>query len=319
MKTKFFIYSALLLSMSSVAQPVLKDAAGKSYFNYTVTAGQSLFAIAKANKVTVKELTDYNKLGANAGIKVGQVLRIPTTKPASAAAPAPKPTPLVTKPKPAEIVTPNNTNSSATGTPIYYTVPPKEWLYGIAKKHNTTVANIKKWNNLPSDNIEAGQKIIVGYANGAEPTNPPAAQVPEEMENVVVEPPTPAPTKQPAAPTPAVNEVKPIANVTEEGYFKTEFGRKESMGNVKNSKNGKAAFFTINNGLQRKYYALVDGANLGDVLKVTNKANGKIVYVKVLGDLQELKQNQGLTVRLSETTAAALGVTGESFDVTVSY
>jgi LysM repeat protein len=43
-----------------------------------------------------------------------------------------------------------------------HVVKPGETLYRISRKYGITVDNIKKWNRLPDDIIEVGQKLIVG-------------------------------------------------------------------------------------------------------------------------------------------------------------
>ncbi len=45
--------------------------------------------------------------------------------------------------------------------PVYYTVKSGDVLGKIAQKNNTTVAQLKKWNNLKNDNINIGQRLIV--------------------------------------------------------------------------------------------------------------------------------------------------------------
>jgi len=40
-------------------------------------------------------------------------------------------------------------------------VKPKEGLYGIAKKYNVSVSDIKKWNHLQSDDLKVGQQLII--------------------------------------------------------------------------------------------------------------------------------------------------------------
>jgi LysM domain-containing protein len=41
-------------------------------------------------------------------------------------------------------------------------VKPGETLYRISRQHGVSVDKIRKWNNLPDDIIEVGQKLIVG-------------------------------------------------------------------------------------------------------------------------------------------------------------
>ncbi|MCS6820067.1 MAG: LysM peptidoglycan-binding domain-containing protein [Chitinophagales bacterium] len=44
---------------------------------------------------------------------------------------------------------------------MYYTVQPKETLYGISRKFNTTVEKIKEWNGLSDNNIKVGQQLLI--------------------------------------------------------------------------------------------------------------------------------------------------------------
>lgn len=44
---------------------------------------------------------------------------------------------------------------------ITYTVQSSESLYGISKKYGVTVDDIKKWNNLTSNNLQIGQQLII--------------------------------------------------------------------------------------------------------------------------------------------------------------
>ena len=65
----------------------------------------------------------------------------------------------------------NNNNNTGGGTPtsdVYHTVQAGDSLWALASKYNTTIANIKSWNNLSGDTIYVGQKLIVkkGSAGG---------------------------------------------------------------------------------------------------------------------------------------------------------
>ena len=60
------------------------------------------------------------------------------------------------------VQTSSSRSSSGSGQWTYYKVRRGDNLGKIAKKHRTTVANLKKWNNLRSDKIREGQRLKVG-------------------------------------------------------------------------------------------------------------------------------------------------------------
>ena len=55
------------------------------------------------------------------------------------------------------------------GVRIIHKVKNGEYLGRIASKYNVSVAKIKKWNNLKSDNIRVGQKLVI-YRGGSGPS-----------------------------------------------------------------------------------------------------------------------------------------------------
>jgi LysM repeat protein len=50
----------------------------------------------------------------------------------------------------------------STRSPTVHVVKPGETLYRISRKYGVTVEKVRKWNKLPDDIIEVGQKLIVG-------------------------------------------------------------------------------------------------------------------------------------------------------------
>lgn len=56
------------------------------------------------------------------------------------------------------------------GERIVYRVKSGDYLGRIASRHGTTVAKIKKWNNLKSNNIRVGQRLII-YRGGNAPAS----------------------------------------------------------------------------------------------------------------------------------------------------
>ena len=61
----------------------------------------------------------------------------------------------------AELASADTTPEMKTGS-IIHVVKPGETLYRISRRYGVSVDKIKKWNKLPDEIIEVGQKLIVG-------------------------------------------------------------------------------------------------------------------------------------------------------------
>ena len=94
---------------------------------YTVKLGDTLYGVARTYGVTVDELKRANNL-TNDILTVGQVLNIP-----------------------------NQTGTTGNS----YTVQSGDSLYSIARRFNTTVDELKTINNLTSDILSIGQKLLI--------------------------------------------------------------------------------------------------------------------------------------------------------------
>lgn len=116
---------------------------------YTVQRGDSLWAIAQRHNVSLNALLSINGLSQNAVIRPGQELLIPaggSSRAGSASSSAP----------------------SAPAGGSTYTVQRGDSLSVIAQRHGTTVADLKAMNNLSSDVIRVGQKLVVPEGSGGD-------------------------------------------------------------------------------------------------------------------------------------------------------
>ncbi len=134
----------------SLAEAVVKAIltyAGVSYYPnnldgyYIVKKNDSLWSIASKNNTTVDNIKKLNNLSSN-NLKIGQILKI----------------------RP-------NSEEDAVDNKTTYIVKKGDSLWSIANKNNTTVDNIKKLNNLSSNNLSIGQKLIISDANDNLPSN----------------------------------------------------------------------------------------------------------------------------------------------------
>ena len=105
--------------------------------SYIVKKGDTLYNIAKVNNISVSDLKEYNNL-SNDDLFIGQVLKIPEST---------------------SIITPNE--DLIINEDNMYVVDKGDTLYSISKKFNTTVNDIKTANNLVSDILSIGTKLLI--------------------------------------------------------------------------------------------------------------------------------------------------------------
>ncbi|HMH24923.1 MAG TPA: LysM peptidoglycan-binding domain-containing protein [Puia sp.] len=98
------------------------------------------------------------------------------------------------------------------------------------------------------------------------------------------------------------------------GFFSGDFAE------TGKSLNGPASTFKSTSGWQDgKYYALMNNVPVGTIVKITVSSTNKTVYAKILGQLPDMKESAGLTVRMSNAAAGELGEGESRFNVEVKY
>ncbi len=156
-------------------------------YYYTVVPKDGLYGIARRHGITLNELLLYNKFESSSHpIRPGDKIII--KNPGISVAPA-SGTETPEKPESADTPRIENqpaTNAAASDTVIVekvYIVQPKDTLYRIATNYGITVDELKRRNNLESNDISVGQRLyIVGNAKPGEYTKttsaPPVSTVP---------------------------------------------------------------------------------------------------------------------------------------------
>jgi hypothetical protein len=106
-----------------------------------------------------------------------------------------------------------------------------------------------------------------------------------------------------------------------QGYFKTSFDQQIKQRPLSKEQTFTSGIFKTASGFSdAKYYLLMDGLEPGTIVKITNPANSKMIYAKLLGEMSGLKQNQGVNIRISDAAASALDIAEtEKFVVKLSY
>lgn len=113
-----------------------------NFVMYTVKAGDSLYSIAQQYNTTVDKIKSDNKLTSNT-LSIGQVLML--------------------EDKMADTVVEEcfGEDESLEEDYVIYVVKPGDNLYSIARKYNTTVSELKRLNNLTSNNLSVGQELKI--------------------------------------------------------------------------------------------------------------------------------------------------------------
>ena len=118
---------------------------------HTVVRGDSLWTVAKRYNLTVAEVAAVNQLSQTASLKIGQKLIISAAKPVAAAAGG----------APAA--------AAASDDATVHVVKGGDTLGTIARQHGTTIATLKRLNNLKSDIVRVGQRLVVPEPGAALP------------------------------------------------------------------------------------------------------------------------------------------------------
>ena len=113
-----------------------------NFVMYTVKAGDSLYSIAQQYNTTVDKIKSDNKLTSNT-LSIGQVLMI------------------ADKTTDATVEECFGEDEVLEEDYVIYVVKPGDNLYSIARKYDTTVSELKRLNNLTSNNLSVGQELKI--------------------------------------------------------------------------------------------------------------------------------------------------------------
>ena len=334
MKRVLFVLIAVIsLQVTAWAQQpelLIRSAENGFYLDHKVAAKESFYAIGRKYNVNPKTLASFNKLDINKGLQIGQQLRIP-------------------------LGSDNFSQEGNSGTPVYYKVGDKEGLMKVSSaNHNVSLAKLRQWNKLQNDVVKPGQKVVVGFLHSTEmpsvtlnykSTAPAQADaevakeepktvvekaVPETVAQVPVQTEQPKPEKRDEAPVtntpsePVVtqgNTQNAVSGAEGEGFFRYYFNQQvRTTPATRESTVTSSVFKTTSGWVDAKYYMLMDNISPGTIVKITNPANNRVIYAKVLGEMSGIRQNEGLTMRISSAAASALQIAEQDkFILKINY
>ncbi len=252
----------------------LKKENNKTYLVYKIGAKQSLFSVLKRFNLSLSEFKQVNP-EIEIPVNSGELVFIPlhyldesTNTLGNVAKPIEKPaTPI------------ESTKNSG-----IHMVSAKQSLLTVANLYKVTMAEIRKWNNLNSDVLKEGQRLIVAA---------------------------------PATTTPIDKSVLLPSKGTEETKAPAAAGEQtDANGMRKTIETGMAELIDVpdNSG---KYLALHKSAPIGTLVLVKNLANGQSIWVKVIGRLPNTDSK--LIIKLSPKAFERLKAVDKRIRAEISY
>ena len=151
------IPSRLALKINQKVRSKAVDSLKVQY--YTIQKGDNLGSIAEKYNVSITEIKQWNKLKGNS-VALGKSLKIKTNSlivnPKEI-----KTAPELTKKTSEEAIASTENLEKPEIQTKEYVVQAGDNLGSIAKKYGKTIAELKEWNNLTSNNIALGKSLIV--------------------------------------------------------------------------------------------------------------------------------------------------------------
>ena len=296
---KYFLFIFLFLPVIVFAQPkkiIVEGISPNYYINHITGPKENFYSIGRIYNISPRIFAPYNHLELEKGLSIGQVVKIPL----------------------------NDINFSENGSatedelifPLYNRVQGKEKLLGYLK--------IKKELSSLASHAIAPKKIIhpeneTVVESTVAKTEPPVKKVE----------PTVAKTELPVSN--ASQSSNDIGNKTQietkketesspgfkGGFFNTAFAAQIIKTNYIPATGG--TFKSSSGWKDEKFYCFHNIADAGTIVKITNPANGKSIYAKVLDVIPDIKQNKDVNVLISNSAADELGVSGDRFGCKLSY
>jgi rare lipoprotein A (peptidoglycan hydrolase) len=165
---------------------------------------------------------------------------------------------------------------------ILHKVDKSEGLYAIARKYRTTATAIQEANNLTTTGLQLGQVLKV--------------------------------------PTTQNLNIAKVSTATKTSQSPVITAKNYSYENSKEiNETGLAGWINDKNSNPKKSIALHNSAVIGTIMKVSNPATGKMVYVKIIGTIPNAIENENLVILLSKAAASLIDATEPKFKVNLTY
>lgn len=299
MRQAALLMAFIFIVLSSFAQKkvIVQGTYPNLYVRHKVVSGETFYSISKMYNLATAQV---NQSGSSVSLSIGAIVNIPLDK--------------------------NNfTQEGQVGedellVPVHYIVAKGETLFRISQNFGKIrIDFLREWNDMNNDYIQQGQKIIIGHLKvdkrkvadildrtyydgkdeGAGNTAPAKVETPKKEE-----------------PKTSTNS----SNSTDdgEGYFVTQFPSTAGSSNFV-VRTGDAGVFKSTSGwTDKKYYVLMNNITPGTIVRITTN-NGRSICAKVLGGLPEMRENNNLTLRMSNAAASVLKISEKKVEVKITF
>lgn len=352
----------LLITLLNAENPLdsigIETVNGQTFVIHRVDEKETLFGISRRYRTTVDAILQHNS-SASAGLEIGQILKVPYTKPAQKPAVgmvhtvAPKETlysisrlyevsmedlrewnnlsdnslgigqELIVKKSAASAVRPVQPIQQERPEMIsrkgIHTVQPRETLFSISKQYNVSLDDLKAWNNLSGNELKIGQSLYVSQPERGGVVTR-THDEPTKPIQPVQQPLQSREERTATAPPPVQNP--PVARNTSpsvSGQSAESIRISESLKNGDEIIEGGLAELIDGTEGNRKYLALHRTAPMGTILKVRNEMNNREVFVRVMGKLPDTALTNKLIIKISRSAYDRLGAIDPRFRVEVTY
>ena len=346
MKKLFFLF--LIIPFFAAAQDKLQveGVSPGLYLTHKVAPKENYYSIGRIYNVSPKDIAPFNNLQLEKGLSLGQTIKIPLNNSnfyqSGNAAGDETFVPVYHKIKekeglyrvaknhndlPLETLKQwNNITGDAVKNGVQLVVgylKVKTELSGLAKNgigssisSTAIVATEEKKTTVPE---VVNPPVVKKATEKAKPKEVEKEKTTKEAETKTVVA-AEKPIAKPEKITPVAESKKPKReNNTNDADFKALY---ESQ--IKNAEltetTGDAGVFKSTSGWgDKKYYCLYNSASPGTIIKITNPANGNVVFAKVLDAIPDIKKNEGLLLVISNAAADALGTAEGNFGCSIKY
>lgn len=336
------LFLLLLVPAFTTAQDKKLFAEGVSpnlYINHKVQPKENYYSIGRIYNISPREIAPFNKLQLENGLSLGQVLKIPIATAFFQSGSADADETFI----PVYHALKDKETLSRVAKDF----------------NNLPLQSLKQWNNIKGESVKKGSSLIIGYLKVKKelstlvktgigtsiPGNEVAttqtqvkevhadklpekntenttATVKTQQQNVKEEiPPAKKETEkkqtEPAQTVEVVNS-KPAKHI-KGGTFKPMYESQEKTGETVKEEATAGIFKSTSGWTDKKYYCLHNTAAPGTIIKITNPANKKFVYAKVLDLIPDIQQNNNLTIIISNAAADELGATENNFNCLLNY